>query len=148
MSSKERFFIEGNILLFEGHASKVDSQRQIWFPQCMFTHDQERFRTDVSEGPLNNEVVLSYSFVQRPIWLLQDAGCIDASKGPLNNEVTPNYSFVQRQIWLLQRGCWLHWSFIGATSSSLQFRANSPNLKQVKSKKMRINLLNQFTSRE
>ena len=40
-----------------------------------------------------------------------------------------DYSLVQRQIPLRHSWCWVHCCFRGVTSSSLQFRASSPNLK-------------------
>jgi len=76
---------------------------------------------------VNRLDIHGHSLVQQQIWLLERGarflrGSTQKSSG------FQLYSLVHRQIWLLQRGCWVHWCFRGATSSSLQFRANSPNL--------------------
>ena len=44
-------------------------------------------------------------------------------------ETPDDYSLVQRHIPLRHSWCWVHCCFRGVTSSSLQFRASSPNLK-------------------
>ena len=50
--------------------------------------------------------------------------------GPETPPVPPDdYSLVQRHIPLRHSWCWVHCCFRGVTSSSLQFRASSPNLK-------------------
>ena len=111
--------------VFQGHASKVASSMYVYSgPRDSGLHLIQRVHSTMKLlfGPKTNLASAKWMLVA--LMLQRDHSII----------VAPIYSFVQRQIWLLQSGCWLHWCFRGATSSSLQFRANSPNLNRFKVK--------------